>query len=213
MNDLICLQCGQLNDQNAKKCSHCKQPPLLTKAQFLCKSCKTKGFNQKQCANCKGAVQPIADIQSAKFDPQLNAKFAEQAEWLKVYYYQLISKVEIKLTIRLICLLAAVFGITWYVGGQETSQFTLFIYGYMLIAATIMFNFVLHMMFGNKLCLEKLEQLQVKAEDKQVIETDMPRELVMALLHYRLSEMATGFTRKHYQKLIPIVIEKYVEWK
>ncbi|GEM_PF-3345215 len=213
MKELLCLQCGQINSEEATKCSHCKQPPLLQKPQYLCKDCKCKGFNAKKCAQCSGAVQPMAELNSSKFSPEINAKFADQAEWLKVYYYQLISKVEIKLTIRLILILAVVFGLAWYIGGQQTSQFTLFIYGYMIIAATIMFNFILHMTFGNKLCQQKLDSLHVKAEDKQVIDTDMPKELVMDIFHYRLSEMATGFTRKHYQKLIPQVIDKYVVWK
>lgn len=212
MKSLICLHCGEVNPQDNEKCTHCKTAPKLESAQSLCESCKTVKVNYSNCEVCNCKVKPIANISSSKFSCSRNEKLAEQAEWLKVYIYQLVSKVEIKLTISLVSLLLSGLFLLWIATDQQ-GGFMLFIYFYLVVIATLLLNLILQMSIGRKLCQRRLNQLVVDPKDKIYIDSDMPKALVESILTNRMKEMVKGITRRHYQKIIPSVIKAYVVWK
>lgn len=206
------MHCGEINPQNSETCAHCKTAPKLESSQSLCQSCKTINVCDLACKYCGQSVKAIASIKASQFSTKANEGLAEQAEWLKVYLYQLVSKVEMKITISIVSVLLASFMLFWLVTGQQNG-FMLFVYFYFLVIATLILNLCLQLTIGRKLCQQRLSRLKVDPSDKIIIASDMPKALIETILTNRMKEMVSGMTRRHYQKMIPDVIKAYVIWK
>lgn len=213
MRQLLCLNCGELNESIASKCKNCRQENPFELGSLHCTKCACKtGDKNNHCTQCKTPMKFKVDFRADSLSEADTEKSFESIEWYRVHFYRVLGKAEIKVSMLVgLVLFMALCAIS--LTTPDFGWFQFITVGYAFLVGGILVNLIVQAIVGRQAFQSTVKKLELPKNAYVDIDTPLPKNVLLNLLNNRILLFVGRLKASRFRPIVPAFIEKFATWK